>query len=338
MRTIIYVILTSLFLIGCATAPTAPAFKVEGTEWELAWTTKDGSSFYYNPKSTVVISKDIFRFWTKAENDNGFGEEGGKKVKQMRFLFDINCSTHAWRQVSYVYYDFNGNIVYRNLETTNWMIISSGKMESLYNIFCTKNSGVPNGAKKDYPNSKLMSEGNDKKPDGISKEYYKNGQLMVESSWKDGKANGIWKLYDENGKILSEESFKDDKREGISKFYQANGKIISEGYFKDGNLEGITKNYYENGKLKNKTNYKAGKREGISKEYYENGKLKQAVNYKDGKQVGITKKCYGTEAAKRQGEYYTGGIPDVWTYLDKDGDIIENCICNDEQGGTIQCP
>ena len=49
---------------------------------------------------------------------------------------------------------------------------------------------------------------------GINKEYYENGIIKEEISYKDGKLNGVSKEYYENGSLKSESTFKDGVLDG----------------------------------------------------------------------------------------------------------------------------
>ncbi len=63
----------------------------------------------------------------------------------------------------------------------------------------------------------IIPEGN-----GIIKEYYNNGKIKEEVSYKDGKLNGIFKEYYENGSLKSEGRFKNGFLDGKVKEYYAN--------------------------------------------------------------------------------------------------------------------
>ena len=91
---------------------------------------------------------------------------------------------------------------------------------------------------------------------GISKSYYKNGQLKSEGNFKNNKQDGQWRSYYDNGRLKS--------------------KV----YYKDGKEDGLYEEYYENGQLKYKRNYKDGELDGLDESYDENGQLKG--NFKDG--------------------------------------------------------
>ena len=126
-------------------------------------------------------------------------------------------------------------------------------------------------------------------PDGLVKEYGKNGQLFWEGNYKENKLNGLSKDYaGKNRSLTFEANYKDDKLNGISKFYLYDGKLSSASNYKDGELEN-RREYYKSGQLKVETNYKSGKRNGMSIYFYENGQLIAEVNYKNDKQDGITK-------------------------------------------------
>jgi len=73
--------------------------------------------------------------------------------------------------------------------------------------------------------------GNAKKPqdepwkEGVTKDYYENGQLKMEANYKDGKLEGVAKFYYESGQLELEGNYKNDKREGINKEYYECGQL-----------------------------------------------------------------------------------------------------------------
>ncbi|OGF47652.1 MAG: hypothetical protein A2452_03215 [Candidatus Firestonebacteria bacterium RIFOXYC2_FULL_39_67] len=91
-------------------------------------------------------------------------------------------------------------------------------------------------------------------PDGIVKEYYKSGKLLLEFNFKDNKMNGLYKSYYEDGVLWQEKNYKDGKENGIFKIYYENGKLMSEITYKDGKTNGMARSYNEEGKLKEEWN------------------------------------------------------------------------------------
>ena len=134
-----------------------------------------------------------------------------------------------------------------------------------------------------YDNGKLKSEfekNDNGKLDGIYREYYENGQLKLECTYKDGQLDGISKEYYKNNQLSCEYNFKNGQLDGLCKEYYDSGKIKEEYYCKNGEFEGIYKKYYTNGKEKSEYNYKNGRISGIAKEYRINGDTDVEYDYK----------------------------------------------------------
>ena len=65
-----------------------------------------------------------------------------------------------------------------------------------------------------YENGQIKSEGNYKKDGALYGrwvEYYPDGRIQKEGSYKDGKQAGKWTEYDEDGNIVRERSFRNGK-------------------------------------------------------------------------------------------------------------------------------
>ena len=116
--------------------------------------------------------------------------------------------------------------------------------------------------------------------DGIYREYYENGQLKLECTYKNGQLEGIAKEYYKNNQLSCEYNFRDGKLDGLCKEYYESGKIKEEYYCKDGKFDGTFKKYYTNGKEKSEYNYKNGKLNGMAKEYRINGDVEVEYDYK----------------------------------------------------------
>ena len=124
----------------------------------------------------------------------------------------------------------------------------------------------------------------DGKADGVYRKWHReNGQLENEGHLKAGKGrDGIFREWYKNGQLEFEGSFKEDKRDGVSRRWHENGQLEFEGSFKEDKRDGVWRRWYENGQLKVDRNYKDGKLDGVSKKWYKNGQLQFEENYKDG--------------------------------------------------------
>ncbi len=64
--------------------------------------------------------------------------------------------------------------------------------------------------------------------DGVHKEYYENGNLKKEVTYKNGKKDGVSKGYYENGELFAQHILKDGKEEGLSISYFQDGSLRME--------------------------------------------------------------------------------------------------------------
>ena len=112
-------------------------------------------------------------------------------------------------------------------------------------------------------------------------EYYKNGQMKVQGSYKEGKRDGEFKAFLKNGKNAGSVFYKDGIPDGESVEYYEEGNIKSIIPFRNNIVEGLTITYYENGNIDEEVNYKNNKMNGEAKSYDENGKLNGRTIFKD---------------------------------------------------------
>ena len=169
-------------------------------------------------------------------------------------------------------------------------------------------------------------------PDGIVREYYRNGQLKLEELYKDGKLNGLRKKFDEMGRLWAEEnylngkmegqvkvhnyfkdkvfeeeaSFKDNKLNGIRRTFYPNSKVSVEENYLDGRLNGIRKSFYENGHVNTEETYTDDRLNGARKRYYDNGQLWNEEIYLDGRLDGERKDYYPTGQLRLEETYKEG--------------------------------
>ena len=74
----------------------------------------------------------------------------------------------------------------------------------------------------------------------------KMGQ-KTEGNWKVGKQDGLTTNWYENGQKKEEGNFKDDKQDGLATFWYENGEKKEEGNWKDDEADGLHPSWYENG-------------------------------------------------------------------------------------------
>jgi len=170
-------------------------------------------------------------------------------------------------------------------------------------------------------------------------EYYANGQLKEEPSFKDGVRDGEWIQYFESGKKKSEEMYANAKPNGLwTTWHESTFKKESERTYRRGNLDKGFREWWENGKIKTEGQYLVNKKEGawmnydpgrrlryehyttrgelISSydfKYYDNGQLKEEPSFnEDGVWDGEWIQ-YFWNGKKKSKEVYTNATPNgLW--------------------------
>ena len=117
-------------------------------------------------------------------------------------------------------------------------------------------------------------------PNGVVKEYYKDGTLHAEIEYEDGKLNGIFRTYYESGKRRAEMYHINDVPQWHKSYYES-GELMGEGYYINGKREAMEREYYESGKVKGEFPYKNGLMHGVGNYYYESGKVESEQFYEN---------------------------------------------------------
>ena len=134
----------------------------------------------------------------------------------------------------------------------------------------------------------------------VEKEYWPNGKVKWERTYKDGKLDGVSTVYDEAGTLREEIPFKNGKKDGLYRSYYSDGKLRTEANYKDGLKDGEetthlrwenkkTVSTYQNGKAINTKRYdeKGRLRDELLFEYGEEGswKIRQKLYDQKGKLI-----------------------------------------------------
>ncbi len=147
-------------------------------------------------------------------------------------------------------------------------------------------------------------------------EYYPNGRVRREASFRGRKREGTWREFDENGNVIS------------SQVYQ-NGRLVQSGIMDtDGTRRGEWVELYPDSTLRAKGLFINGKRSGEWKFYFPGEVLEQVGNYKEGKYVEYDED--GMVIAS--GSYFEGLKSGKWKEV-SGGVTSEGVYRNDRQVG-----
>ena len=165
----------------------------------------------------------------------------------------------------------------------------------------------------------------DMKPLVVKYEYYPNGKVKREASFRDGKCEGIWREFDEEGNVVRSQTYKkgglvsegvvgtDGKRRGEYKEFYADSTLRAEGLFVDGLRSGEWKFFYHNGQLQEIGSYKEGEADGVWVWYHENGQKQIEEQFFKGQHYGPYKEYDAKGNLIVSGTYFDGMKNGKWT-------------------------
>ena len=184
----------------------------------------------------------------------------------------------------------------------------------------------------------------DQKPLIVQHEYYPNGRVRREASFRDGKREGVWREFDEEGNVINSQTYKkgalvgegivgtDGKRRGEYKEFYPDSTLRAEGLFIDGLRSGEWKFYYHDGKVQEVGTYKEGDPDGVWVWYHENGQKQIEEQFYKGQPNGPYKEYDAKGNLIVSGTYFDGMKNGKWT--EQIGDMrTEGEYRNDKQVG-----
>lgn len=115
--------------------------------------------------------------------------------------------------------------------------------------------------------------------------YFDNGKKAREMNIVKGNFEGEYIEYYYNGQVHQQQTYKEDELDGIVKTYYPSGKIKKEENYINGYKNGKDVEYYENGKIKSETDYVYDILHGKLKEYSSDGKITKDETYFNGSQM-----------------------------------------------------
>ena len=188
-------------------------------------------------------------------------------------------------------------------------------------------------------------------------EYYKNGQIKIQGSYKEGMRNGEFKTFLKNGKSAGFIIYKDGKiiKSTLVKAMKDNASFspVTDIYYKledshtlrkvdyengllriyfiynkDGIPDGESVEYYEEGNIKSIIPFRNNMVEGLTITYYENGNIDEEVNYKNDKMNGEAKSY--DENGKLNGRTIFKDDIKLEEEVHKENEILKNTFKNGE--------
>jgi len=214
-------------------------------------------------------------------------------------------------------YDNEGNVI-TLLEYNNDFLISRERINR------TDNKGLKQGEWKEfYPNGAIKSEKTykDDLMHGYYKEYDNRGKLVltmlyengsiVKSRVEDEPDIEIVNKYDQDGKLIFSGPYRNKVPVGIHREYGKDGKVINAFIYNDNGLmlsEGIVD--------------EAGNRNGKWKDFYSNEKVQDEGQFTDNRRTGIWKFYNILEKVEQTGSYNDGRPDGLWKWYYDNGALL----------------
>ena len=148
------------------------------------------------------------------------------------------------------------------------------------------------------------------KPLQMQHEYYPNGRIKREASFRNGRREGTWREFDEEGNVIS------------SQVYQ-NGRLVQSGVMDtDGTRRGEWVELYPDSTLRAKGLYINGKRSGLWQYYYPGEVLEQEGSYKNGLLDGTWTWYFADGKIQRQEDFFENQPEGKYVEYDETGTVI----------------
>lgn len=276
-----------------------------------------------------------------------FGKKNGYYLKYRK---DPSVGTYIWSKELYA-----GD----KKEGTAFIYFPDGKIQQTI----AYNSGRKEGLSKEYDHEgnvivlleynndflvsrdKINRSDNNRSKQGVWKEFYPNGRIKSEKTYKDDLLHGYYKEYDtkgnlvlvmlyDNGSIVKSRVEDATDIEPVSK-YDDNNRLIYKGPFRNKIPVGVHREYGPDGKITQAYIYndnglllsegivdESGNFNGKWKDLYPGGQVQAEGAYIDNRRTGLWK-FYNTSSKVEQTGYYNNGRPDgLWKWYYDNGVIL----------------
>lgn len=140
----------------------------------------------------------------------------------------------------------------------------------------------------------------------------------------NNQKQGVWREYWPNGDLKNETTYKNGLKNGLEIiWYDSPDCVEQEAFYKEGKLDGILIHYSKKCRKDFYEHYKNGVKHGLEVEYYSNGNTKAEGTYKNGSLDGYYR------VYNRKGQFsFESRTSDAETNLTPNNDTLSNIVFN----------
>ena len=303
-------------------------------------------------KRTNFLLDSIWIFYDQAGDTTDkinylFGKKNGWYYKYKK---DASRGVYIWSKelfagdrkegTAYIYFPDN------KIQQT--IAFNSGKKEGLSKEYDKEGNII---TLLEYNNDFLVSRERINKLDnkglkqGEWKEFYLNGGIKFEKTFKDDLMHGYYKEYDNRGKLvltmlyengsIVKSRVEDEPDIEIVNKYDQEGKLIYSGPYRNKVPVGIHREYGKDSKVNNAFIYNdnglmlsegivdvAGNRNGKWKDFFSNGKVQDEGQFSDNRRSGLWKFYNISEKVEQTGYYNNGRADGLWKWYYDNGALL----------------
>lgn len=276
-----------------------------------------------------------------------FGKKNGWYYKYRK---DPSRGLYLWSRELYVAdrKEGKGLIFFPDGKILQTIAYNSGKKEGLSKEFDKEGNVI---TLLEYNNDFLVSREKINRTDskglkqGEWKDFYPNGGIRSEKSYKDDMLHGYYKEYDNRGKLvltmlydngaIVKSKVEDEPDIEIVNKHDPDGKLIYSGPYRNKIPVGIHREYGKDGKVSNAFRYndnglllsegivdEAGNSNGKWRDLYPNGKLQAEGQYTDNRRSGQWKFYNLSDKVEQTGSYNNGRPDGLWKWYYDNGTLL----------------
>ena len=157
---------------------------------------------------------------------------------------------------------------------------------------------------------------------GAWRSYYPSGQLEKLTAHDDaGELDGPYKEYFDNGELSIEGTYRHGQPEGTARLYHYCGALRETRPYQGGSINGEAVFYYPNGKLQRRAAYKADKQEGPETAYYPDGTVEYRYQYAADQPQGPGEVFYANKQLEKKCVFDHGELHGPYTYYYTNGQV-----------------
>jgi antitoxin component YwqK of YwqJK toxin-antitoxin module len=276
-----------------------------------------------------------------------FGKKNGYHYKYKK---DPVSGLYLWSQELFAGNNKEGNayIFFPDGSVQQTIFYNNGKKEGLAKEYDNDGTVI---TLLEYSNDFLISRQRINRTDskgnkqGEWKDFYPDGIIKAEMTYRDDMLHGYYKEYDTRGRLsftmlyqegsIVKSRVEDEPDIEVVNRYDQNGRLIYNGYFRNDIPVGIHREYGSDGRVANAFVYndkgllisegivnEAGNRNGRWKDLYEDGSVKAEGQYTDNRRTGIWR-FYNVEGKVEQTGSFNNDRPDgIWKWYYENGALL----------------